>query len=259
MNEHMADNSSSAQVQRITREGGTRRRVVIAEDQPDQSRWLTESIAKLRPGWDICATVSRVDSLLQAVDETVPDLLILDVHLGDGSCMDIVEQLPYPMPIVFTSGDPDLAIDAFEHAAVDYVLKPLRLARLAKALARVDAVEPRAWGSGGDVGAPAWITARKGQATVIVRLADVLYMQSQAKYTRVVMRDGEALLKRGLGMVERQLDPARFRRIHRSTVVNIDHAATLVRDDLGRMKLQMHGRPDWLFISKPFEGVFKSH
>lgn len=243
---------------RPSRDSASRRRVVIAEDQPDQARWLADSVARLRPDWEICATVSRVDALLEAVDESVPDLLILDVHLGDGSCMDVVQQLPYPLPIVFTSGDPNLAIDAFEHAAVDYVLKPLRMPRLAKALARVDTVEARP-AAGTDAGAPAWITARKGQATVIVRLADVLYMQSQAKYTRVVMRDGEALLKRGLGMVEQQLDPARFRRIHRSTVINIDHAATLVRDDLGRMKLQMHGRPDWLFISKPFEGIFKSH
>jgi DNA-binding LytR/AlgR family response regulator len=243
---------------RPSRDGTSRRRVVIAEDQPDLARWLADSVARLRPDWEICATVSRVDALLEAVDESVPDLLILDVHLGDGSCMDVVQQLPYPMPIVFTSGDPQLAIDAFEHAAVDYVLKPVRMPRLAKALARVDAVETRTV-AGADPGAPAWITARKGQATVIVRLSDVLYMQSQAKYTRVVLRDGEALLKRGLGMVEQQLDPARFRRIHRSTVINIDHAATLVRDDLGRMKLQMHGRPDWLFISKPFEGIFKSH
>ena len=245
-------------VPRPSRDSASRRRVVIAEDQPDQARWLADSIAKLRPEWDICATVSRVDALMEVVDESVPDLLILDVHLGDRSCMDVVQQLPYPIPIVFTSGDPNLAIDAFEHAAVDYVLKPLRMPRLAKALARVDAVETRT-GANMDPGAPAWITARKGQATVIVRLADVLYMQSQAKYTRVVLRDGEALLKRGLGMVEQQLDPARFRRIHRSTVINIDHAATLVRDDLGRMKLQMHGRPDWLFISKPFESIFKSH
>lgn len=244
---------------RPVRDTAARRRVVIAEDQPDQARWLADSIARLRPEWEICATVSRTEALLEAVDESVPDLLILDVHLGDGSCMDVVQQLPYPIPIVFTSGDPNLAIDAFEHAAVDYVLKPVRMPRLAKALARVDAVESRSAGSASDPGAPAWITARKGQATVIVRLADVLYMQSQAKYTRVVMRDGEALLKRGLGMVEQQLDPTRFRRIHRSTVINIDHAATLVRDDLGRMKLQMHGRPDWLFISKPFEGIFKSH
>lgn len=255
----VAAGTDIAPVPRPSRDAGPRRRVVIAEDQPEQARWLAESIARLRPDWEICATVSRVDSLLEAVEEAVPDLLVLDVHLGDGSCMDVVQMLPYPIPIVFTSGDPNLAIDAFEHAAVDYVLKPVRMPRLAKALARVDAVESRTAGHTAGAGAPAWITARKGQATVIVRLADVLYMQSQAKYTRVVLRDGEALLKRGLGMVEQQLDPTRFRRIHRSTVINIDHAATLVRDDLGRMKLQMHGRPDWLFISKPFEGIFKSH
>jgi DNA-binding LytR/AlgR family response regulator len=202
-------------VPRPSRDSASRRRVVIAEDQPDQARWLADSIAKLRPEWDICATVSRVDALMEVVDESVPDLLILDVHLGDRSCMDVVQQLPYPIPIVFTSGDPNLAIDAFEHAAVDYVLKPLRMPRLAKALARVDAVETRT-GASIDPGAPAWITARKGQATVIVRLADVLYMQSQAKYTRVVLRDGEAL-----SPTSYQAAPPRVRTVNSSRALRL--------------------------------------
>lgn len=233
------------------------RRVVVAEDHPDQAAWLIASIKRLRPKWEVRAVVSHVGALLAAFDEHVPEVLFLDVHLADGNIMDALNTLPYPVPIVVTSGDPAFALDAYEHAAVDYLLKPVRPSRLARALARVDNADAVAAPSKGHP-THGWITARKGDSTVIVQLCDVLYLQSQAKYTRLVMRDGEALLRRGLGLVERQLDPRRFHRVHRGTVINIDHAATLVRDDLGRMKLQMRGRTEWLYVSKPFEGLFRS-
>lgn len=85
-----------------------------------------------------------------------------------------------------------------------------------------------------------------------------MFTGSQAKFTRVVLRDGDALIKRGLGQVEQQLPSSRFIRVHRGTIVNIDHAGTLVRDDIGRLKLQMRGRTEWLHVSKAFERHFKS-
>ena len=71
------------------------------------------------------------------------------------------------------------------------------------------------------------------------------------------MCEGEVMLRRGLGAIERQLDRDKFVRIHRSTIINIAHAGTLMRDDLGRLKLRLRGRTEWLFVSKPFERTFK--
>lgn len=236
--------------------GGRDRRVVLAEDQPEQVASIVDLLRRLRPRWCVCAVVRDAGQLMQAVDDHVPDLLVLDVHLIGGLSIDAIQRLPYPVPIIFVSGDPSFAIDAYEHAAVDYLLKPVRASRLQRALNRVDAIDV---GSAAPPQAAAgWFTARKGNASVIVQHAEVIYLQSQAKFTRVVLRDGEVLLKRGLGLVEQQLPTARFVRIHRGTVVNMDHAGTLTRDDIGRLKLQMRGRAEWLHVSKAFERHFKS-
>lgn len=233
------------------------RRVLIAEDNPEQLTQIVEILGRLRPDWTVVATAADLVTLKTAIDEHVPNLLMLDVHLMDGRTIDFFNSLPYPVPVVLISGDPAAAVDAFEYAVVDYILKPATSARVERALARVEALSETRQSSEPPNLRKRWITARKGQGTAIVQMSDVLYFQAQTKYTRVVMREGEALLNRGLGMVETELDPNQFLRIHRSTIVNIAHAGTLMRDDLGRLKLQVKGRSDWLFVSKPYERCFK--
>jgi len=237
---------------------GRARRVVLAEDLPDHAETIVHLLRRLRPHWQVSAVARSAEQLMQAVDDHAPDLLVLDVHLIGSKSIDALSALPYSVPIVFVSGDPGFAIDAFEHAAVDYLLKPVRASRLQRALNRVDALDRLSNPSALAPQAAGWFTARKADATVVVRHDDVVYLQAQAKFTRVVLRDGDALIKRGLGQVEQQLPSSRFIRVHRGTIVNIDHAGTLVRDDIGRLKLQMRGRTEWLHVSKAFERHFKS-
>lgn len=232
------------------------RRVVIAEDHPAHLEALRKTLLKLRPTWEVCATANNATALLQAIDDHVPELLLLDVHLIKGTSFDALKRLPYPLPIVFISGDPTFAVDAYEFAAVDYVLKPVRPGMLERALSRVDARDHHPQQHSGE--GATWFTARSGSGnSTVVHLDEVLFFQAQLKHTRVAMRDGDVILRRGLGMIERQLDREKFVRIHRSTVINIAYAGTLMRDDLGRLKLQLRGRSEWLFVSKPFERAFK--
>lgn len=234
------------------------RRVLIAEDQAEHAAWLQEALKSLRPRWEVVAKVSNVKQLRAMIEELAPDTLLLDVHLLDGNSLEALQDLPYPMPIVFTSGDPAFAINAFEHAAVDYLLKPVRMSRLEQALRRVEQTRVSLPASEDSVDSGLkWFTAHRGPNLAIIQVGDVLYLQSQTKYTRIVTADGEALLKRGLGQFEQQLDRRRFCRIHRSTVINIECAKTLQRDDLGRLKVQMRGRSEWLYVSKPFERLFR--
>lgn len=235
------------------------RRVVVAEDDPEQLLRLAAMVSSLRPSWRIVATASSVIALQQQIEAHVPNLLLLDVHLLDGRSLDTLTTLPYAMPVILVSGDPNAAIEAFERSVVDYVLKPISPARLERALARIDAIPvPGAEHQATQLQHRRWMTAKRGQASVVIQLSDVLYFQAQTKYTRAVMRESEAVLNRGLGLVEADLDAAVFMRIHRSTIINIGHASVLTRDDLGRLKLQMRGRSEWLFVSKPYEKYFKS-
>jgi DNA-binding LytR/AlgR family response regulator len=236
------------------------KRVVIAEDQADGRDWLIDALQKLRPSWTVSATATNPQELIDAIEEHVPELLILDVHLVGGTSIEVLGKLPYPIPIVFTSGDPSFAIEAFEHAAVDYVLKPLRTTRLERALRRVEGVAPNPRESSGRTADhEKWIVAHKSDGMLIIRLSEIVFLQARGKFTLVVTKLGEAFIKRGIGQVEQQLDPARFVRIHRGTIINFDYAGVVNRDDIGRMRIQMRNRTEWLDISQTFEQVFKNH
>ena len=111
---------------------------------------------------------------------------------------------------------------------------------------------------------PAWpdtLQAGVGKEVRLIRMADVLYFESDSRYTRVVYAEAgqqrDALLRTPLKDLLAQLDPARFQQVHRSVVVAAAQIATAVRDDDGSMLLRLRGSADTLPVSRPFQGLFK--
>lgn len=235
--------------------------VVIAEDLAEHAEHLVDCLKRLRPAWTVAAVVTDVNAVLEAIDQHVPNLLMLDVHLEGGKSFAIIDRIPYPLPIIFTTGDPAHAASAYDCAAVDYVLKPVRPARLERALIRAEAAaqRPSAPGAAGvpDGASAGWLVAMRGAGQVIIHYRDVLYLQARGKLTLVATAEGDAFIKRGLGVVEMNLRHPRFKRIHRGTIVNIDHAQKVMRDDLGRMRLSVRRREEWLDVSQAYEHLFR--
>lgn len=234
-------------------------RVVVAEDVPEHAQVLMDMIRRLRPNWSVAPLVSDVQDLLQSIEDVVPNLVMLDVHLAGGRSIDLVEQFPYPVPVVFTTGDPTFATIAYDCEAIDYLLKPVRAARLERALGRAEAFakSPSRTNPEQATREPGWMMAHRGAGQLVVHLKDILYLQARGKMTLVVTADGESFVKRGLGVVEMHLDANRFKRVHRSTIINIDHASKVVRDELGRMRVTVKRRDEWLDVSQPFEHLFR--
>lgn len=233
--------------------------VVIAEDLAEHAEHLVDCLKRLRPAWTVAAVVSDLATVLDAIDQHVPNVLLLDVHLQGGKSFDIIDRIPYPLPVIFTTGDPTHATSAYDCAAVDYVLKPVRPARLERALIRAEsaAQRPARSASSPDAHAAGWLVAMRGAGQIIIHYRDVLYLQARGKLTLVATAEGDAFIKRGLGVVEMNLRHPRFKRIHRGTIVNIDHAQKVVRDDLGRMRLSVRRREEWLDVSQAYEHLFR--
>ncbi|MDB5819310.1 MAG: response regulator transcription factor [Rhizobacter sp.] len=238
-------------------------RVVIAEDDSAQLDQLVKMVSELKSSWRIVATAQDARTVLQAVDDHAPDLLILDIHLPDASGLDWAKALPSGLDVIFVTGDPDFAVQAFESAAVDYVLKPLSPRRLKMALDRVQA-QPRRPSNGADTaftGSPSeltWITAARGHDTLVVAINDIFYLQSDQKYTRIVTATADALVRTGISELQKRLNPSFFVRIHRSVIVNLRFIESAKRDALGRLRVHLRGRPETLTVSKPYEQVFRT-
>ncbi len=230
-------------------------KVLLGDDDAGQLGLLADLLARLRPHWSIVACARSADEVQHSLDQDRPTLAILDVRLGAVTALEIVRQQSRRVPTIFVTGDPIFAVDAFNSDAVDFVLKPVRAARLEQALAKAEASTAMPSVPAGRERTSALCLFR-GQELVWAPLDEVVYFTADRKYTRVVMPGFEGLLRMGIGAVESSLDPQRFWRIHRGIIVNMRHMDSARRDDLGRLVVRLRDRAERLVVSRPNESRF---
>jgi len=161
-------------------------------------------------------------------------------------------------------------VEAFERGAVDYVLKPFDEERLALTVGRlkerlgvrpphfealVESLAERL----GTRGSPhlRWIKASVGSNVRLIPVEEVLFFQSDEKYTRVVTVDGEALIRKPIRELLSELDPARFWQIHRATIVNVDRIASVRRGLKDQAEISLRDHAETLVVSRAFTHLFK--
>jgi DNA-binding LytR/AlgR family response regulator len=151
------------------------------------------------------------------------DAVFLDIHMPAVSGLDIagaIARISSPPAIVFVTADEDYALAAFELAAVDYLLKPVRTERLARSVGRI--CELRDGGA-----APEMITVDQGGTTRMIRRDDVTYVQAQGDYARLHTADASYLIRVPLADLEQQWADAGFIRTHRSYLVALKHVSSM--------------------------------
>ncbi|MGQ3115165.1 MAG: LytR/AlgR family response regulator transcription factor [Hydrogenophaga sp.] len=246
-------------------------RVVIAEDDVHQAEGIASMVRQLRSSWLVQNLVHDRDQLVQALEEVVPDVLLLDLHMPERasntqSILQLVRSTVAPPIVILITGDPTKALEAYESDVVDYVVKPVRPARLAQALERAEEMfYARRAGRAGLVNAMqttsqvpnSWLSGVRGRDIVLIDPVNIIYLQAERKYTVAFLSDGQALMRFGISDVEAKLDMSAFVRIHRSTIVNVKRIDFLRRDEMGRLRVHMKGRTESLIVSRTFEHAFK--
>jgi DNA-binding LytR/AlgR family response regulator len=175
--------------------------------------------------------------------------------------------------VVFVTAYDDHAIDAFEHGAVDYLLKPVTDERLRTTIARLQRAksEPPAelaglleqlatqLSAGASVSTQylSWIRAGVGDSVRLIPVEEVLFFQAGDKYTRVASRDGDAWIRTTIRELASTLDPARFWQVHRGTLVNVHEIARMERvgKDSGELRLKNH--PERIDVSRAYLHRFR--
>jgi DNA-binding LytR/AlgR family response regulator len=260
----------------------TKVRALIAEDEPILALTLQQTLQRLWPELQIGG---MVDNGMSAVREALaqrPDVLFLDIKMPGKTGLEAAQELaedwpedrPFPL-VVFVTAYDEYALQAFEHAAADYVLKPVSDARLAKTVDRLKArlqqhaernaelerivgqlrtLMPNAPAAGEKLDI---IRAAVGNQIRLIPVEDVIYFEAADKYVNVVTADSESLIRTSLKELLPQLDQSRFWQIHRGTVVNIGCVRAAVRDDAGKLSLALHDRPENLSVSRVFAHLFR--
>lgn len=223
--------------------------------------------------------VTRAANGIQAlalIDELAPQVVFLDIQMPGLNGIELAARLcqgARPPRVVFTTAYEHYTLQAFEHAAFDYLLKPIGLERLGRTVARLKealaapapAAAPDALAAllrqlGVATPAPAplqWIRAARGQETRLVAIDEVIYFQSNDKYTSVLLADGECLIRTPLSRLKEQLDPQQFWQIHRGVIVAARHVAGTRTDFRGRLHVRLKGRDEQLVVSRNYVDLFK--
>jgi DNA-binding LytR/AlgR family response regulator len=241
---------------------------LIAEDEAVLRAELRAHLSALWPELRIVGEAANGFEALQLLDRLNPELVFLDIQMPGLTGLEVARQTTNRCHVVFVTAYDAHAVAAFEQGAIDYVLKPYSVERLALAVSRLrqrigSAPAPlegvlRELASN----APArkhlrWINASKGQEVSLITVDEVLYFQSDTKYTRVVTADSEALIRTPLKDLQDELDPACFWPIHRSTIVNANAIAGVTRDFRGRVLVKLKSRAERLQVSVTHEHLFR--
>ncbi|WP_229513181.1 LytTR family DNA-binding domain-containing protein [Massilia sp. AB1] len=233
--------------------------------------YLASQLAIAWPELRVTRAANGIQAL-ELIDELAPDVVFLDIQMPGLTGIELAARLctgPKPPRVVFTTAYEHYTLQAFEHAAFDYLLKPIGLERLQRTVDRLkqalptpvpaaDALQALLRQIG--VGTPAplqWIRAAHGQETRLISIDEVIYFQSNDKYTSVFLADGESLIRTPLSKLKEQLDPQRFWQIHRGIIVAAKHVAGTRTDFRGRLLVRLKGREEQLVVSRNYVELFR--
>lgn len=230
------------------------RKIIIADDDENQLDFLVKLTKSLRPEWQIISKLVKIEDVAIAIDEQAPDLVLLDVQFPTRNSIETIKAMGAICDVIFVSGNAFNAVDAFECAALDFVLKPVNSSRLEMAFSRHE-LKSSSQKNSPNKKQLDYIRIRKNDELMMVDLQDVLYFQAQHKYTRAVLANEDLLLRMSINEVQ-QNAPDYFLKSHRSYIINSKKIDSISRDELNRVNLKLKERTEVLPVSKPHEHIF---
>lgn len=249
---------------------------ILADDEDLPRDELQRMLASAWPELEIVATCEHGPAAVEAIDVHRPAIAFLDIRMPGLSGLDVARAASGRCHVVFTTAYDSHAVAAFDAGAVDYLLKPIGADRLAEAVRRLkerlaarqsapdlDALISRLSERIGPAPQAAaqrlrWISASVGDTIKMFGIDQVLFFQSDEKYTRVVTAADEAHVRKPLKEIAEGLDPEQFWQVHRGLIVRADAISRAQRDDLGRIVLHLHQHPEKLPVSQAYAWRFRA-
>jgi DNA-binding LytR/AlgR family response regulator len=251
---------------------------LLADDEPHLALYLKDQLKKLWPDLDVVHIARNGIEAAEKIAALEPDLAFLDIQMPGLTGLQVAQGIEGTTRVVFVTAYDEFAVQAFDHAALDYLLKPLKTDRLQLALDRVKAT----LASGSTIASPEaeaamaqalqrllgattsatprlhYVRAAQGDLTQQIAVEDVLFFQADDKYTVVQTERGEHLLRTPIVDLAAQLDPDQFWQVHRSTLVNLRYLSGTRRDENSRLFLRIKGYTRELPVSRAYVHLFKA-
>jgi len=251
---------------------------LVADDEPLLRESLVRLLAQAWPELEVVAQVRNGRLAVESFEALKPEVCFLDVHMPGLSGVEAARFIGRRAHVVFVTAYDQYAVQAFDQGALDYLVKPVELARLADTVGRlkerlragrgvpdteahVEQVASRLAG-GAAPAALRWLRVAVGQKLRVVAVDEVDFLRSDDKYTLVAWRapdggHGEGLVRTPLRELAAQLDTEQFVQVHRSVVVNLRAVAHVVRGANETAVIHLKGREETLPVSRSFLHHFR--
>lgn len=246
-------------------------RAVIADDEAPLRQSLRRRLFEVWPELVVCGEAKNGEEALALIERHRPQVAFLDIRMPGLTGLEVAGRIGGSCRIVFVTAYDDYAVEAFEQEAVDYLLKPVTRERLAKTVQRLKkelqtgADLPAETlrrlldrlSSEGEIRRLQYLRVQHGDAVRLIPVDEVIYFQAQDKYTAVITKEGESLIRKSIRDLAAELDPDRFWQIHRGILVNVRCIARVSRSLTGKGVLKLKDRDETLPVSPRYLHRFR--
>jgi DNA-binding LytR/AlgR family response regulator len=239
-------------------------KAIIADNEAHLIRRMESLLFDLWPELIVCGRASNGEDASRLIEKHHPHLAFLDVRLSGICGMQVARRFSGSCAIVFITAYDHYAVNAFDSGAVDYIIKPVNRERLEKAVRRIQkwhlsqAAEHLITGSlKKRQDYLQWIRVQHGDGVLLLPVDEVRYFKAGDKYTLVITKDGESLIKKTIKELALELNPDKFWQIHRGTIVNVAYIHKMSRSATGRGIINLRDCTDLLTVSRPYMDLFK--
>ena len=230
-------------------------KVLIVEDEIMAQKSLTRTLKQNFPDLEIIGTTDSVKNTVEWLQTNQPDLIFMDIELSDGICFEIFRQTEVKAKVIMTTAYDSYALKAFEAGSVDYLLKPIDVTDLQRAVGRCRTRE-------NNINIETLMKALSEQAPqkeykeryiikindriVPLNVSDIAYVYSEDKNNYLVTTDGQKyIIDSSLDVMNEELDPKNFFRISRSCIVSIRSIQSIVKQPGGRLRINAYPAPPY--------------
>ena len=207
-------------------------KVIIIEDEKPAAEKLLKAIQAADPSIEVTAVLNGVTASVEWLQENpMPDLLFMDIELGEGSSFTIFEKVNITSPVIFCTAFDEYWQEAFEHNSIDYLLKPVKQEKLEAALKKYDKLKQhfatgfrhlQQWQQSSGNCYKKRFLVKRGADYISIKTEDIAYFYATHKLVCMIdSRNQKFILDQSLADIEKQLDPACFYRVNRKYLVNM--------------------------------------
>ena len=253
---------------------------IIADDETQLRLHLKNKLSQIWPELKICAEAENGIEAVILAKKYKPDIAFLDIKMPGKSGLEAAGEINTICRIVFITAYDQYAVDAFENEAIDYILKPVEDIRLKKTIMRLQKelsqknIQTHQSNQSGDINQILkklsetistaqenkylqWIKAQHGDSIRLIPVDEITLFQAADKYTAVISKDKEYLIRKTIKELEKNLDPEKFWKIHRSSIVKISAIDKVSRSITGRYIIKIAEHKEPLTVSRSYIHLFK--